>query len=65
MVYDMDSVVVQSDVRILAWLSVVIARSLTDPQGVEGRPVYLKRSSPVSHNIWSAQFKGPAGPNII
>ena len=20
---------------------------------------------PVSHNIWSAQFKGPAGPNII
>ena len=20
---------------------------------------------PVSHNIWSAQFRGPAGPNII
>ena len=20
---------------------------------------------PVSHNIWSAQFKGPVGPNII
>ena len=35
-----------SDVRMLAWLSVVMPRGSNNFRGVEGGPMYLKRSSP-------------------
>ena len=44
-----------SDVRMLTWLSVGMPTGRNDFRGVEGRPVYLKRSLPVVLTSTTAQ----------